>query len=81
MRSRGSGSGHSSAFDGRALSAWASLGSEKGRGKGSAVGDLKMIFVVEMDLKDGRAGRTARATRGRDRSTDIRETGVEQQTL
>lgn len=37
-----------------------------------------MVFVVEMDLKDGEAGRTARATRGRTRSTDIREMGVEQ---
>lgn len=44
-----------------------------------------MIFVVEMDLKDGRAGRTARATRGKVRSTDIRETvretGAKQKTL
>lgn len=38
-----------------------------------------MVFVVEMDLKDGGAGRTTRATRGRARSTDIREMGVEQQ--
>lgn len=37
-----------------------------------------MVFVVEMDLKDGEAGRTARAKRGRTRSTDIREMGVEQ---
>lgn len=37
-----------------------------------------MVFVVEMDLMDGEAGRTARATRGRARSTDIREMGVEQ---
>lgn len=37
-----------------------------------------MVFVVEMDLKDGEAGRTVQATRGRTRSTDIREMDVEQ---
>lgn len=71
------GRGYFFELEGRVLFVWVSLGFEKGRGKGLVVGDLKMVFVVEMDFKDGGVGCMMWVIWGRVWSIDICEMGVE----